>query len=662
MNPGRIIEYIDKGNMICAICLEHKGNKLHLLTTSNREVNISPKRAFLVSESTLNPELPRGELLRTLKQIDEERDRLKRHINVPELWELVKDEDETYDFKYLSQLCFGEDVTDSHVSALVRALFEDRTYFKIKDGSFIPNSEEKIEQIIRQREEEKKKNLILELGAKWLKKIQSGGIAEDPPYKDEIIRMLINYVVFQKDAPEYKSTKELLKKAEIGGKEKVRSILIGLGIWDQDENIELIRLNIRRTFKNELLEEAKRLSAFTIEKTGREDLSSQEIFTIDGPLTKDFDDAISVEKENDDYILGVHISDVASVVPTDSTLDREARLRGSSIYLPRRQIPMFPPGLSQNSLSLLKDSRRLAISLISRIDKYGNILEHKIFPSIIQIKEHYVYDDVNSKINEKYEFQMLNEIALLLQRKRIENGAMLISLPEISIEFSEEGRVLVKLIPQDTPSRRMIAEAMILYNWAIAKFAHENNIPMLYRTQDTPNERLDKEELDYIFFVFKQRRRLNPLIIDVDPAPHSGLGLDFYTNATSPIRRYFDLIVQRQIRNHLFNERCPYTREELDKLRMELTPVIKDIERIKQSRIRYWVIKYMQENKDKIYHAIVLDEFKNNFRVVLKDFLITGELIKSSAPPLSEGDHIRVKIRDANPWEGKLTLVFADTI
>ena len=658
MNQGKIIEYIDKGNIICAICLEDRSNRLHLLTTSNREVNISLKRAFLISERAINLELSKGEQLRLLKEIDEERDRLKKQVNVPELWELVKDEKETYDFKYLSQLCFGEDVTDNHVSALVRALFEDRTYFKLKDGSFIPNSEEKIEQIIRQREEEKKRNLILELGARWLMEVASGRPADIPPYKEEIIRMLINYVVFQNEAPDYKYTKELLKKAQIGGPQKIRDILIDLGIWDENENIELIRLDIRRTFKNELIEEAKRLSALTIERTGREDLTTENIFTIDGPLTRDFDDAISIKRQNGDYVLGIHISDVASVVPEESTLDREARLRGSSIYLPRQQIPMFPPELSQNSLSLLKDKQRRAISLISRIDKEGNIIDVDIFLSILRVNEHYVYDDVNAVIEEKEEFQLLNEVTFLLQKKRIEKGAMLISLPEISIEFSDEGKVSVRLVPQDTPSRRMIAEAMILYNWAFARFARENNIPMLYRTQDTPNERLNRDNMDYIYFVFKQRRRLNPLIIDIDPAPHSGLGLDIYTNATSPIRRYFDLVVQRQIRNFLLGEDIPYTREELDAIRMELTPAVRDIERIKQSRIRYWVIKYIKENRKDSYNAIVIDEFKNNYRVVLTDFLITADLIKSESPPLAEGDHIRVKIKDADPWEGRLTVIY----
>ena len=150
MNQGKIIEYIEEGRFVCTMCLEDKGNRLHLLTPSNRQVNLSPKRALLISGPAIDTMRPREELLEMLKQTDGTRVGLKGRINVKELWELIRNEKESFDHKYLAQLVFGENVTGDHLSALVRALFEDRLYFKLKDSRFLPNSEEKVYQIKRQ--------------------------------------------------------------------------------------------------------------------------------------------------------------------------------------------------------------------------------------------------------------------------------------------------------------------------------------------------------------------------------------------------------------------------------------------------------------------------------------------------------------------------------
>ena len=135
MNQGKIIEYIDQGKFICTLCLNDKINRLHLLTTSNREVNLSPKRAILISSTIIDTLKPREELLEKLKHTEETRSSLKAQIDVKELWELVRDEEESFDHKYLAQLVFGHTITDDHLSALVRALFEDHLHFKMKDGN-----------------------------------------------------------------------------------------------------------------------------------------------------------------------------------------------------------------------------------------------------------------------------------------------------------------------------------------------------------------------------------------------------------------------------------------------------------------------------------------------------------------------------------------------
>ncbi|MBW1870312.1 MAG: ribonuclease II, partial [Deltaproteobacteria bacterium] len=181
MSQGKIVEYIDQGKFVCTVCLQDKGNRLHLLTPSNREVNLSQKRIMLISDASVDISQTREDLLERLKQKEAERIRLKEQIEVKELWELVQDEDESFDHKYLAHLVFGETVTEDHCSALVRALFENHLYFKMKNGRFLPFSKEKVEQIIRQREEEAAKTEKLSQGSHWLKQIQEGNKPNDPP-------------------------------------------------------------------------------------------------------------------------------------------------------------------------------------------------------------------------------------------------------------------------------------------------------------------------------------------------------------------------------------------------------------------------------------------------------------------------------------------------
>ena len=350
MYEGKIVEYIDQGNFMCTLCLEDRGNKLHLLTLTNREVNLSPKRALLISETTVNASVSRDQLLNQLKQNEERRRHLQQEVQVKDLWELIRDEDERFDYAYLAQLCFGEDISDAHVSALVRALFHDRLYFKLKEGNFLPNTEERVEQILTQRQEEALREQRLSQGSAWLKAALGAGVPPESPYREETVALLKDLALFGTEAGGFKEGKELLARAGVTDISEARKILLTLGIWDEDENLDLLRLEIRTSFDTEVLEESERCAARERVFKGFEDLRHLNVMTIDGPMTRDFDDALSLQIEEDALILGIHITDVAGAVSPGDRLDREAAQRGSSLYMPQRQIPMIPPELSQGEI------------------------------------------------------------------------------------------------------------------------------------------------------------------------------------------------------------------------------------------------------------------------------------------------------------------------
>jgi exoribonuclease-2 len=204
----------------------------------------------------------------------------------------------------------------------------------------------------------------------------------------------------------------------------------------------------------------------------------------------------------------------------------------------------------------------------------------------------------------------------------------------------------------------IIAELMILYNWLAARFCRDNQIPVLFRTQAEPSERLSEDEAGYIYYVFKQRRKLSPAHIETSAGPHSGLGLDAYIHATSPIRRYFDLVVQRQIKNFLMGEAPVYNAKELQEIRVFVEPVIKDFQNIKRNRIRYWILKYLSRKRGEKYRALVLDEFRRKYRIVLSDFFLVTEIGRREGVILQPGEEILVEVRKSDPWDDVIKLEY----
>jgi exoribonuclease-2 len=659
MNQGKIVEYIDQGRFICAICLQDKRNRLHLLTSSNREVRLSPNRALLISSSSIETLSPRAELLSKLRHVEELRNRLQEKVQVKELWELVREEKEGFGHKDLTQLCFGEIVTDDHISALVRAMFEDRLYFKMKDSRFLPNSEVRVDQIVKQREEDALREAQLKQGSAWLREVFQNKMPQEPPCKDAIIKLLVELALYGREAPNFKYGKELLLRAEITDIQLAKNLLINIGVWEEDENRDLHRLDIRTSFNEKQLNESDKLAKIEIGEAGREDLRNLDAFTIDGPLTRDFDDALSLEIANDSILIGIHIADVAEVISPDSILNQEASKRGSSLYLLRHQVPMLPPNLSQDTLSLKQGLDRPSISLISRFDKEGNLLDYRFVTSLIRVKRQLTYDQVEELYKKENLLAQMHRISQLMRQKRINQGALILSLPEVVFEIHSDSSLSLKMVEQETAPRTIVAELMILYNWLSARFCRDNNIPILYRTQEEPGERLLIDEAGYHYFVFKQRRKLNPLMIDTEPRPHSNLGLDVYINVSSPIRRYFDLVGQRQIKNFLLNKFSVYNKEELENIRTTVGPVLKDLERMKRNRIRYWTQKYLAQHIGEKFSALILDTMKKKYRILLTDFLLVAEMKRTNDLNFSGGERIMVRVKKSDPWNDLLSLEFA---
>ena len=376
-------------------------------------------------------------------------------------------------------------------------------------------------------------------------------------------------------------------------------------IGHKDEpGIEILSIvhkhNIRSEFPDEVLAEAEQVpdQISAADLKGRRDLRGQQIITIDGADAKDLDDAVTVERlDNGHFQLGVHIADVSHYVREDSALDKEAFERGTSSYLTDRVIPMLPQRLSNGICSLHPKVDRLTLSCEMEINQQGNVVAYDIFPSVIRSVERMTYEAVNHILEEKHpqtrkQYQslvpMLEEMAELhhiLEQKRRHRGAIDFDSDEAKIIVDKEGKAIDIELRERRVGERLIESFMLAANETVSEHYSKADLPILYRVHEQPDESKMKRFLEFIttFGLTTQAskdsitpkdlqgvmdrikdepyeavismlllRSMQQARYDVDPIGHYGLGADYYSHFTSPIRRYPDLILHRLI--HYYDE------------------------------------------------------------------------------------------------------------
>lgn len=376
-------------------------------------------------------------------------------------------------------------------------------------------------------------------------------------------------------------------------------------IGHKDEpGIEILSIvhkhNIRSEFPDEVLAEAEQVpdQISAADLKGRRDLRGQQIITIDGADAKDLDDAVTVERlDNGHFQLGVHIADVSHYVREDSALDKEAFERGTSSYLTDRVIPMLPQRLSNGICSLHPKVDRLTLSCEMEINQQGNVVAYNIFPSVIRSVERMTYEAVNHILEEKHpqtrkQYQslvpMLEEMAELhhiLEQKRRHRGAIDFDSDEAKIIVDKDGKAIDIELRERRVGERLIESFMLAANETVSEHYSKADLPILYRVHEQPDESKMKRFLEFIttFGLTAQAskdsitpkdlqgvmdrikdepyeavismlllRSMQQARYDVDPIGHYGLGADYYSHFTSPIRRYPDLILHRLI--HYYDE------------------------------------------------------------------------------------------------------------
>ena len=387
----------------------------------------------------------------------------------------------------------------------------------------------------------------------------------------------------------------------------------------------------------------------------RQDLTHFNIFTIDGQSTLDFDDALSLETTPEGIRLGIHIVDVAHFVQKDGPVDREAQGRGSSIYMADQKIPMLPSSLAEGLCSLKAGEVRPAISTLIDLTPELDIRGYRLFPSIVQVKDQRTYFDVNLAADQDPALRQLRSIARKFRESRLAAGAVHISVPEINLWIGEAGEVNLNRVNRESPGRMLVAEIMIMANWLMARFLAEHRMPAVFRSQPEPRERLYRGGEGTLFQHWMQRRLLNRFVLGHAPEKHSGLGLNAYVTATSPIRKYFDLVTQRQVRAVLGLEE-PYSTEDIDAIIQALESPMSQVARLQTVRQRYWLLKHLEQRVGQKAEAIVLVRRRNGYQVLLTDYMLECDLAINGFSDLKPEDLVQVTLQKVDARKDLITL------
>jgi ribonuclease R len=450
--------------------------------------------------------------------------------------------------------------------------------------------------------------------------------------------------------------------------------------WPEDPGIEYKivehKFGLPVDFSAEALREAEKLPDHVRKEdcAGREDLRNEPTVTIDGETARDFDDAVSLKKlASGNYLLGVHIADVSHYVRENTAIDTDAYSRGTSVYFPDRAIPMLPPTLSSGICSLKPGVDRLVLSAIMEVDPKGKVLGRRFVEGVVRSRERMTYTSVARILSDRHSaervqyadliplFETMEELCLILAKKRYRRGAVDFDLPEAEIQFDEGGKVVSVVPAERNIAHRIIEEFMLLANECVAEKLTSSGGPALYRVHEKPDSqkveefsefalslgyRLEKHDGEYRprdfqkfvmqlegkieqrFLVYLMLRSFMQARYSEQNLGHFGLATTEYTHFTSPIRRYPDLLIHRLLKQCMKKDIASMGQEQIFERLPEIARHTSSRERIADEAEReIEKIKKVQFMADKLgeeFEAIVFSASRQGFFVELLDHFVEG--------------------------------------
>ncbi|MFN0057132.1 MAG: ribonuclease catalytic domain-containing protein [Planctomycetota bacterium] len=682
----RVIAYLDGSDLRFGYVARHTGEKLQIRTEHGRQ------DACALKQVAVGWPAPVAEPQATafIAEAHERVAALVGELDIELLWESVQTRTRGVSVEELAKLYYSQATPDQQI-ALWRALLADTTYFKRDGLSFEPRAPRHVAELREAAAKQRARRERRERLAQFVATAASaapGTVTAGP--EEEATLGEARALLFGGN------TGDILRLLALAvpGKapqEVALALLRGTGRLPADIDRFLVLEGIDPSFPVAAVELAERRGGF-VGDAARAELGAAICFSIDDAETREVDDALSFRATVDGFEVGIHIADVAHFVDKDDALDQAAFERAVTLYLPTGATLMFPERVSCELASLNAGLLRPTLSLFLDFAADGTLKSSRYARAQIVVQHRLTYEEVDAILAGgaagaeqppalAAALRSLHEVALKLKQARRANGAFVFERREVIVKVVDD-EIALRLSNPGSPAGDIVQEHMVLYNRLAAETARTHELPIIYRGQDgspgaeasatavespreetnnanetqsptdetapAPESNYDPAALDALLANMKPSR------LALRPLRHAGLGVEAYTQMTSPIRRYTDLIVQRQFVAHIAQSPCPYTSVELHEVMSNSDSLSRTRQRIERHARRYWLLEYLRRQPAGSHYAatVVRNEERDDL-VELVDLGIRGFLAHLGTPR-APGSQVQVSILQNEPRRGIL--------
>lgn len=648
----------DNVNFICTT--KRVKNKIQALNEKGREQRFSEdKLLWRYAQQIKRPE----DWQPTLSTLQSHVETLRTEIDIDLLWETASELD-VDDISELADLYFGGTINPEHLTAIWCALADDRLYFKRRGKVWEARSATQIEELKLQREREQAREKAQLLAKEWLRKIIFN--ANYTEVEEELlpfVERLECWLRGDNDKFVNELVTQFANEAKVTPRELVFDILQKTERLPATADRDIIVAGLKPDFSAAITEAAQAIESWT--PSTDDNAVTELLYSIDDEETQEVDDALGLNKTPEGWQLIIAISDPACVIHRGDSVDREAMRRGTTVYLPTQTVLMMPERISCDIASLTQQHLRSSVVLRIDINEEGELLNSQIQRETVKVGQRLHYPDADEMIatgtgDTADSLRNFHRIAQQLQAQRIAEGAFTFQRPEYKITVTNMQDVEVKMMETGSPSRLLVAEMMILANHVAAKYAQRHEVPIIYRTQDAPLEPITAEMCAAPLAFQKLRKLLRPSTLSLHAGGHSGLGLSAYTQLTSPLRRFADLVMQRQLVAHVTGEELPYDQDELFKVLGTAESTAREARMVENDAKKRWFALYLQQQwMDTPMPASVSAVLQNGYKVELKPWGF--EAFLSATQALTLGEEVTVVIEKIRVKASNVRVKLAST-
>ncbi|PKK89640.1 MAG: hypothetical protein CVV64_13260 [Candidatus Wallbacteria bacterium HGW-Wallbacteria-1] len=632
---GSIVEFISDKDIQSAMVIDNSGGKARILLASKKELKIPPTRIMSWSGPQYPQNQSRIESAGKVEQHETRRRALRDDIDTCDLWEITGGEVRDGTPEWFSALLWDSPDPDA-IAAMARALMNDRLRFKFLAGRFEILSHEEVETRLKALKAEEERQAYANEGQKLFRNLwnsyQSGAIMHSPspespessPFAD-LIREKIG--ISPPCGDKKRETLWNLARKGLPELEKIPAALArawGIVPWHWNPHLGLTGYfwgdQWWKKWNEQVNELYSRISEECIENSDSAGNSTVPLVSIDSHTTRDLDDAVWTEELSDGSfraIIALARPDLHW--PFGSDLDQTVMSRASSVYLPEGTSHMLPEILAADSFSLKQGQVRPSLIIEATTDSSGVLSSTSITTGFVCVNANMTYEQVEEIIEERkdaeahetaHSLKSAAKLAEILRTQRVKAGAAIFDKDECRLTLSGEGpstRASLNPLPKTPKAEILVSEMMILANRCVAKWASDNEIPLIYRTQEiaVPEDFAGvwTEPLE----IYRRVRILTSTLLEVEPRRHTSLGLDAYCTVTSPIRRYSDLMNMAQMTYSLNEGKPRWNRDELKKILMQVTDCMSASGKIQKWGDRYWKLVLISQNMEQSWTGIILD-------------------------------------------------------